>query len=67
MEPTVRALAGREFCKPCKKYYDDSKGLEAHKKRATWYHHYKTMRERRTATGRHHYGRKIFEIDKMYV
>ena len=33
MEPTVRALAGREFCKPCKKYYDDSKGLEAHKKR----------------------------------
>jgi hypothetical protein len=25
MEPTVRALAGREFGKPCKKYYDDSK------------------------------------------
>jgi hypothetical protein len=26
MEPQVRAFARRGFCKPCKKYYDDSKG-----------------------------------------
>ena len=30
VEPQVRALAGRVFCKPCKKFYDDNKGLEAH-------------------------------------
>jgi len=29
----VRALAGRGFCKPCEKFYDDNKGLEAHEKR----------------------------------
>ena len=33
VEPQVRALAGRGFCKPCKKFYDDNKGLEAHEKR----------------------------------
>lgn len=33
VEPQVRAFAGRDFCKPCEKYYDDSKGLEEHKKR----------------------------------
>ena len=33
MEPQVRALAGRGFCKLCKKFYDDNKGLEAHEKR----------------------------------
>jgi hypothetical protein len=33
LEPQVRALAGMGFCKPCQKYYDDSKGLEAHHKR----------------------------------
>jgi len=30
VEPQVRALAGRGFCKLCKKIYDDNKGLEAH-------------------------------------
>ena len=29
----VRALAGRGFCKLCKKFYDDNKSLEAHEKR----------------------------------
>jgi len=33
VEPQVRALAGRGFCKPCKKFYDDNKGLEALEKR----------------------------------
>jgi hypothetical protein len=33
VEPQVRAFARRGFCKQCKKYYDDSKGLEAHEKR----------------------------------
>jgi hypothetical protein len=33
VEPQVRALVGRGFCKPCKKFYDDNKGLEAHQKR----------------------------------
>jgi len=33
VEPQVRAFARRGLCKPCKKYYDDSKGLEAHEKR----------------------------------
>ena len=33
VEPQVRAFARRGFCKPCKKYYDDSKGLEAHERR----------------------------------
>jgi len=33
VEPQVRALAGRGFCKPCSKFYDDNKGLEAHQKR----------------------------------
>jgi len=33
VEPQVRALAGRGFCKPCNKCYDDNKGLEAHQKR----------------------------------
>jgi len=32
VEPQVRALAGRVFRKPCKKFYDDNKGLEAHQK-----------------------------------
>jgi len=26
----MRAFARRGLCKPCKKYYDDSKGLEVH-------------------------------------
>jgi len=30
VKPQVRALAGRGFCKPCKRFYDDNKGLEAH-------------------------------------
>ena len=30
VESQVRALAGRGFCKLCKKFYDDKKGLEAH-------------------------------------
>jgi len=33
VEPQVRAFARRGLCKPCKKYYDDSKGLETHEKR----------------------------------
>jgi hypothetical protein len=33
VEPQKRAFARRGLCKPCKKYYDDSKGLEAHEKR----------------------------------
>ena len=33
VEAQVRALAGRAFCKPCNKFYDDNKGLEAHEKR----------------------------------
>jgi len=33
VEPQVRALAGRGFCKPCSKFYYDNKGLEAHQKR----------------------------------
>jgi len=33
VEPQVRALVGRGFCKPCKKFYDGNKGLEAHQKR----------------------------------
>jgi len=33
VESQVRALAGRGFCKPCNKFYDDNKGLEAHQKR----------------------------------
>ena len=33
VEPQVRAFARRGLCKPCSKYYDDSKGLEAHQKR----------------------------------
>jgi hypothetical protein len=56
VEPQVRALAGRGFCKPCKKLYDATRG-----------HHYQAMREMRTAKRRHNYGRKIFEIDKMCV
>jgi len=67
MEPVVRALARRGFRKPCKKYYEDSKGLVAHKKRRHPRPPLQTMREMRTANGRHNYGRKIFEIDKMYV
>jgi len=34
---------------------------------ATRGHQYQAMREMRTAKGRHNYGRKIFEIDKMCV
>jgi len=35
VEPQVRALAGRGFCKLCKKFYVvDNKGLEAHEKRS---------------------------------
>ena len=34
---------------------------------ATQGHDYQAMREMQTAKGRHYYGRKIFEIDKMYV
>jgi hypothetical protein len=30
---TSQTDARRGFCKQCKKYYDDSKGLEAHEKR----------------------------------
>ena len=33
VEPQLRALARSGLCMPCKKYYDDSKGLEAHEKR----------------------------------
>jgi len=33
VEPQVRALAERGFCKPCKQFYDHNKGLEAHEKR----------------------------------
>jgi hypothetical protein len=33
VEPQNRALARRGLCKLCKKYYDDSKGLEKHEKR----------------------------------
>jgi len=33
VEPQVRALAGRGFCKLCKKFNDDNKGLEANEKR----------------------------------
>ena len=33
VEPQVRALARRGFCKPCKKFHDDNNGLEAHGKR----------------------------------
>jgi hypothetical protein len=32
MEPQKRAFARRGLFKPCKKYYDDIKGLEAHEK-----------------------------------
>jgi len=65
VEPQVRALAGRGFCKPCNKFKDDNKGLETHENDATRGHQYQAMREMRTAKGRHNYGRKIFEIDKM--
>ena len=34
---------------------------------ATRGHQYQAKREMRTAKGRHNYGRKIFEIDKMCV
>jgi len=33
LEPQNRAFARRGLCKPCKKYYDDSKGLEKHEQR----------------------------------
>jgi hypothetical protein len=33
LEPLNRAFARRGLCKPCKKYYDDSKGLEKHEQR----------------------------------
>ncbi len=34
---------------------------------ATRSHYYQAMRQMRTAKGRHNYGRKVFEIDKMCV
>ena len=45
VEPQVRALAGRGFCKPCKKFYDGNKGLEAHEKRRHPRHHYQAIRD----------------------
>ena len=33
LEPLNRAFARRGLCKPCKKYYDDRKGLEKHEQR----------------------------------
>ena len=64
MEPQVRALVGRGFCKPCNKFYATIKVWRPTKNDATRGHQYQTMREMRTAKGRHNYGRKIFEIDK---
>ena len=64
VESQVRALVGRGFCKPCNKFYNDNKGLEAHQKRRHPRPPVQAMREMRTAKGRHDYGRKIFEIDK---
>jgi len=70
VEPQVRALAGRGFCKLWKKFYDDNKGLEAHEKRR---HPRPPVpsdnygREKRTAKGRDNYGRKIFQMDKLRV
>jgi hypothetical protein len=32
METQVIAFARRDFWKPCKKFYDDNKGLEVHER-----------------------------------
>ena len=62
LEPPKRAFARRGLCKPCKKYYDDSKGLEAHEKR----HHPRPPSQDKRKGGIY-YGRKMFQMDKMHI
>jgi len=62
VEPQVRAFARRGLCKPCKKYYTDSKGPSGPRKATPC---------ETTITGRQkggiNYGRKMFQIDKMCI